>query len=194
MSWDYTGIQQLPHSLDDLLVDPAGLKIDATKSETSPPPMGLIYQTIMAQHKQTQGDGKKARVATKQLQVAVSKIAKTCSEIGERIATVESQGDVLETDLGAVEVVITSQLVLLGVDGAVYPDQQRRFLFLAMSVARCCITSDWLEPMPPTFNHSLARLCSMFYVEMSSYVLKGPTRRRIGNSIWAPLGQWLGDS
>ncbi|KAJ1215185.1 hypothetical protein NDU88_002794 [Pleurodeles waltl] len=102
MSWDCTGIQQLPHSLDDLLVAPAGLEIDATKSETPPPSLGLIYQTIMAQHKQTQGVSKTARVATKQLQVAVSKIAKTCSEIGERIATIESWADVLETDLGAV--------------------------------------------------------------------------------------------
>ncbi|KAJ1088112.1 hypothetical protein NDU88_001271 [Pleurodeles waltl] len=48
------------------------------------------------------GDSKKARVATKQLQVAVSKIAKSCSETGERIATTEARADVLETDLGAV--------------------------------------------------------------------------------------------
>ncbi|KAJ1082343.1 hypothetical protein NDU88_002511 [Pleurodeles waltl] len=102
MLWDYSGVQQLPHSLDDLSVEPAGFEIDATKAETSPPSLGLIYQTIMAQHKQTQGDSKKARVAPKQLQVAVSKIAKTCSEIGERIATIESRADVLETDLGAV--------------------------------------------------------------------------------------------
>ncbi|KAJ1217774.1 hypothetical protein NDU88_005364 [Pleurodeles waltl] len=101
MSWDYTGIQQLLHSLDDLS-DPAGFEIDATKSETSPPSLGLIYQTIMAQHKQTQGDRKKPRVATKQLQVAVNKIAKTWSEIGERIATIESLANVLETGLGAV--------------------------------------------------------------------------------------------
>ncbi|KAJ1115403.1 hypothetical protein NDU88_003627 [Pleurodeles waltl] len=102
MSWDYTGIQQIPHRLDDLLVNPAGLEIDATKSEATLPSLGLIYQTIMAQHKQMQGDSKKARVATKQLHVAVSKIAKTCSEIGERIATTEARADVLETDLGAV--------------------------------------------------------------------------------------------
>ncbi|KAJ1174356.1 hypothetical protein NDU88_006178 [Pleurodeles waltl] len=47
------------------------------------------------------------------------------------------------------EVVIMPQLVLLGVDGAEYPDQLRRFLFLAMSVVRCCIMSDWLELIPP---------------------------------------------
>ncbi|KAJ1082525.1 hypothetical protein NDU88_002690 [Pleurodeles waltl] len=102
MSWDYTGTQQILHRLDDLLVNPAGLEIDATKSEATPPSLGLIYQTIMAPHKQTQGDSKKARVATKQLQVAASRIAKTCSEIGERIATIEARADVLETDMGAV--------------------------------------------------------------------------------------------
>ncbi|KAJ1094340.1 hypothetical protein NDU88_007418 [Pleurodeles waltl] len=58
--------------------------------------------TITAQHKETQRDSKKARVATKQLQVAVSKVAKTCSEIGERIAAIECRADVLESDLGAV--------------------------------------------------------------------------------------------
>ncbi|KAJ1170023.1 hypothetical protein NDU88_001904 [Pleurodeles waltl] len=98
MSGDYSGIQQLQHSLDDLSVEQAGFEIDAIR----PPSLGLIYQTIMAQHKQTQGDSKKARVATKQLQVAVSKIAKTCSEIWEQITAIESRGDVLETDLGAV--------------------------------------------------------------------------------------------
>ncbi|KAJ1101353.1 hypothetical protein NDU88_006421 [Pleurodeles waltl] len=58
--------------------------------------------TITSQHKQTQRDSKKARVATKQLQVAISKVAKTCSEIGERIAAIECRADVLESDLGAV--------------------------------------------------------------------------------------------
>ncbi|KAJ1123993.1 hypothetical protein NDU88_002458 [Pleurodeles waltl] len=104
MSWDYTGTQQLLHSLDDLSVAPARSETDALNAETvSPSPsLHLIYQTIMAQHKQTQRDSKKARVATKQLQVAVSKVAKTCSEIGERIAAIECRADVLESDLGAV--------------------------------------------------------------------------------------------
>ncbi|KAJ1191195.1 hypothetical protein NDU88_000511 [Pleurodeles waltl] len=61
-----------------------------------------IYQTITSQHKQTQRDSKKARVATKQLQVVVSKVAKTCSEIGERIAAIECRADALESDLGVV--------------------------------------------------------------------------------------------
>ncbi|KAJ1205405.1 hypothetical protein NDU88_000840 [Pleurodeles waltl] len=102
MSWDYTGTQLLQHSLDDLSVSLVGSEIDAVRTETPPPSLRIIYQTIMAQHKQTQGDNKKARVATKQLQVAVSKIAKTCSEIGERIATIESRANVLETGLGVV--------------------------------------------------------------------------------------------
>ncbi|KAJ1144867.1 hypothetical protein NDU88_011161 [Pleurodeles waltl] len=101
MSWDYSGIQQILHRLDDLLLNPDGLEIDATKREATPPSLGLIYQIIVAHHKQTQGDSKIARVATKQLQVAVSKIEKTCSEIGEQIATIEGRADVLETDLGA---------------------------------------------------------------------------------------------
>ncbi|KAJ1170362.1 hypothetical protein NDU88_002239 [Pleurodeles waltl] len=92
------------------------------------------------------------------------------------------------------EVVITPQLVLLGIDGVVYLKYSQRFLFLAMSVARCCITSDWLESTPPTFNHWLARMCSMFYLEMGSYACKGRTRKRMGEAIWAPFAQWLGNN
>ncbi|KAJ1199308.1 hypothetical protein NDU88_003145 [Pleurodeles waltl] len=102
MSWDYTGIQQLQHGLDDLSVGLVASEIVAARTETPPHSMCLIYQTIMAQHKQTQGDSKKARVATKQLQVAVSRNEKTCSEIGEWIATIGSRADVLETGLEAV--------------------------------------------------------------------------------------------
>ncbi|KAJ1088840.1 hypothetical protein NDU88_001995 [Pleurodeles waltl] len=74
------------------------------KAETAPPSpsLHLIYQTITSQHKQTQRDSKKARVATKQLQVAISKVAKTCSEIGERIAAIDCQADGQESELGAV--------------------------------------------------------------------------------------------
>ncbi|KAJ1205797.1 hypothetical protein NDU88_001223 [Pleurodeles waltl] len=79
-----------------------GHEKDATKLKVTPSSLALIYETIMAQHKQTQGDSKKVRVATKQLQVAVSKIAKSCSEIGERNATMEARADVFETELGAV--------------------------------------------------------------------------------------------
>ncbi|KAJ1159679.1 hypothetical protein NDU88_000184 [Pleurodeles waltl] len=104
MSWDYTETQQLLHSMGDLSVAPAQTEVNALNVETVPPSpsLHLIYQTITSQHKQTQRDSKKARVATKQLQVEVSKVAKTCSEIGERIAAIECRADALESDLGAV--------------------------------------------------------------------------------------------
>ncbi|KAJ1165997.1 hypothetical protein NDU88_006410 [Pleurodeles waltl] len=216
--------------MGDLSVAPAQIEVNVLNAETAPPSpsLHLIYQTITSQHKQTQRDSKKARVATKQLQVAISKVAKTCSEIGERIAAIECRADVLESDLGAVtkqaamhetqlsdiqwkvedfenrqrrnnlrligEVEMTPQLVLLGTDGVVYLEYSQRFLFLAMSVARCCIASDWLESTPPTFNHWLARMCSMFYLEMGSYACKGRGRRRMGEAILAPFAQWLGNN
>ncbi|KAJ1182397.1 hypothetical protein NDU88_007587 [Pleurodeles waltl] len=104
MSWDYTETQQLLHSMGDLSVAPAQTEVNVLNVETVPPSpsLHLIYQTITSQHKQTQRDSKKARVATKQLQVAVSKVAKTCSEIGERIAAIECRADALESDLGVV--------------------------------------------------------------------------------------------
>ncbi|KAJ1203942.1 hypothetical protein NDU88_007723 [Pleurodeles waltl] len=84
MSWDYTETQQLLHSMGDLSVAPAQTEVNVLNAETAPPSpsLHLIYQTITSQHKQTQRDSKKARVATKQLQVTISKVAKTCSEIG----------------------------------------------------------------------------------------------------------------
>ncbi|KAJ1090180.1 hypothetical protein NDU88_003315 [Pleurodeles waltl] len=100
MSWDYTGTRQLQHSLDDVSVGPVCSGTDAVSEGAPPPSLHLIYQTIMAQHKQIQGDSKKARVTMKQLQVAISKIAMTYSEIGEWTATIESRANVLETELG----------------------------------------------------------------------------------------------
>ncbi|KAJ1171400.1 hypothetical protein NDU88_003262 [Pleurodeles waltl] len=104
MSWDYTETQQLLHSMGDLSVAPAQTEVNVLNEESVPPSpsLHLIYQTITSQHKQTQRDSKKARVATEQLQVAISKVAKTCSEIVERIVAIECRADALESDLGAV--------------------------------------------------------------------------------------------
>ncbi|KAJ1119344.1 hypothetical protein NDU88_007530 [Pleurodeles waltl] len=203
MSWDYTETQQLLHSMGDLSMAPAQAEVNVLNAETAPPPpsLHLIYQTIMLQHKQTQRDSKKARVATKQLQVAVSKVAKTCSEIGERIAAIECRADALESDLGAVTkqaAMHDTQLSDIQWKVEDFENRQRRNNLCligiqeAMSVARCCIASDWLESTPPTFNHWLARMCSMFYLEMGSYACKGHARRRMGEAIWAPFAQWLG--
>ncbi|KAJ1107176.1 hypothetical protein NDU88_004569 [Pleurodeles waltl] len=90
-------------------------------------------------------------------------------------------------ELSEKEVVVTPQLALLGFDDAEYPSQLRRFLFLAMSVTRCCIALDWLEPTPPSFNRWVARLSSMYYFEKNCYAIKRANRRRIGNSIWVPF-------
>ncbi|KAJ1192527.1 hypothetical protein NDU88_001834 [Pleurodeles waltl] len=49
-----------------------------------------------------QNDGKKARIANKQLQVAVRKIAKSCSEIHKHITVMETRISMLESDVGTV--------------------------------------------------------------------------------------------
>ncbi|KAJ1179542.1 hypothetical protein NDU88_004776 [Pleurodeles waltl] len=205
MSWDYTETQQLLHSMGDLSVAPAQAEVNVLNAETGPPSpsLHLIYQTITSQHKQTQRDSKKARVATKELQVAVSKVAKTCSEIGERIAAIECRADALESDLGAVtKQAAMHETQLSDIQWKVedFENRQRRNnlrligIQEAMSVVRCCIASDWLESTPPTFNHWLARMCSMFYLEMGSYTCKGRVRRRMGEAIWAPFAQWIGNN
>ncbi|KAJ1202843.1 hypothetical protein NDU88_006638 [Pleurodeles waltl] len=205
MSWDYTETQQLLHSMGDLSVAPAQTEVNVLNVETAPPSpsLHLIYQTITSQHKQTQRDSKKARVATKQLLVAISKVAKTCSEIGERIAAIECRADALESDLGAVTkqaAMHESQLSDIQWKVEDFENRQRRNnlrligIQEAMSVARCCIASDWLESTPPTLNHWLAQMCSLFYLEMGSYACKGRRRRRMGEAIWAPFAQWLGNN
>ncbi|KAJ1109437.1 hypothetical protein NDU88_006798 [Pleurodeles waltl] len=101
ISWDYTDTQQFQHNSDNVFKGPRDPVTDSV-GDCAPPSLYLIYQTMMVQHKQIQGDNKKARLASKQLQVAVSKIAKTCSEVGERIATIETCTSVLEAELGTV--------------------------------------------------------------------------------------------
>ncbi|KAJ1101687.1 hypothetical protein NDU88_006752 [Pleurodeles waltl] len=95
MSWDYTDTQQLQHNPDNVYEGLGGSVID-TVGKGAPPSLHLIYQTIMAQHKQTQGDNKKARVATKQLQVAVNRdISKAQTRRQERCELSEKAGKLL---------------------------------------------------------------------------------------------------
>ncbi|KAJ1082935.1 hypothetical protein NDU88_003096 [Pleurodeles waltl] len=171
MSWDYTETQQLLHSMVDLSVAPAQTEANVLNVETAPPSpsLHLIYQTITSQHKQTQRDSKKARVATKQLQVAISKVAKTCSEIGERIAVIQCRADALESDLGAV----TKQA--------------------AMHESQLSDIQWKVEDSENQQRRNNLRLIGI-QEEMGSYACKGRGRRRMGVAIWAPFAQWLGNN
>ncbi|KAJ1081112.1 hypothetical protein NDU88_001296 [Pleurodeles waltl] len=176
MSWDYTETQQLLHSMGDLSVAPAQTEVNVLNVETAPPSpsLHLIYQTITSQHKQTQRDSKKARVATKQLQVAISKVAKTCSEIGERIAAIECRADALESDLGAVTkqaAMHESQLSDIQWKVEDFENRQRRNNLRLIGIRLIGIQE-----------------------EMGSYACKGRGRRRMGEAIWAPFAQWLGNN
>ncbi|KAJ1197673.1 hypothetical protein NDU88_001529 [Pleurodeles waltl] len=171
MSWDYTETQQLLHSMGDLSVAPAQTEVNVLNVESVPPSpsLHLIYQTITSQHKQTQRDSKKARVATKQLQVAISKVAKTCSEIGERIVAIECRADALESDLGAVTKQATmheSQLSDIQWKVEDFENRQRRNNLRLIGIQE----------------------------EMGAYACKGRGRRRLGEAIWAPFAQWLGNN
>ncbi|KAJ1106319.1 hypothetical protein NDU88_003720 [Pleurodeles waltl] len=101
MSWDYTATQQFHDNPDDPLKGPMDF-VPGLAESLDPPSLNLIYRTMMSQHKQTKSDSRKARVASKQLQVSGRRIAKTCLEIGECIAVLETRTSVLETDMGAV--------------------------------------------------------------------------------------------
>ncbi|KAJ1134325.1 hypothetical protein NDU88_000777 [Pleurodeles waltl] len=86
----HRGTQQFQHDHDtdqdtvfkglEDFIDSAG---DGARS------LHLIYQTMMAQHKQTQGDNRKARVATKQLQVAEKRRTVAISAAQTELALLE---------------------------------------------------------------------------------------------------------
>ncbi|KAJ1143749.1 hypothetical protein NDU88_010054 [Pleurodeles waltl] len=101
LSWDYTATQQLQDNSDNLFKGPPDL-VPGFAENCETPSLNLIYQIMMLQLKQLQRDNKKARVASKQLQVSIRKIEKTCSEIGEHVATMESCTSLSEADVGPV--------------------------------------------------------------------------------------------
>ncbi|KAJ1138135.1 hypothetical protein NDU88_004526 [Pleurodeles waltl] len=70
-------------------------------SKSGEPMLGLIYSSIKQLQEETCMENSRARIATKQLQVAVRKVNRICSEIGERISAIEDRTAAMEANGGS---------------------------------------------------------------------------------------------
>ncbi|KAJ1170776.1 hypothetical protein NDU88_002648 [Pleurodeles waltl] len=102
LKWDYSGIRLSHSEKAPQVPSDMALTFNLTANENCPGEqvnnmasshtkiLKLIYGTVRELQTETWAENRKARVAKKQLQVTVWKIAKSCSEIEEKLNTVES--------------------------------------------------------------------------------------------------------
>ncbi|KAJ1110443.1 hypothetical protein NDU88_007794 [Pleurodeles waltl] len=63
--------------------------------------VGLIYRTMVHNHEQAQKESRKVKLANRQLQLAIKKVAKSYQDIGTRNASMETRTEELETEVRA---------------------------------------------------------------------------------------------
>lgn len=77
---------------------------------------------------------------------------------------------------------ITAAMMLLGTGSDLEPGKpmykHRYLLFLAMTVARLCIASAWLQPEAPVFEVWRARMYNIYHLEFTFFLLKVQGNRR----------------
>ncbi|KAJ1174875.1 hypothetical protein NDU88_000166 [Pleurodeles waltl] len=74
-----------------------------------PPSLDLIYRTMVQNHEQTQRESRKMKAASRQLQLSIKKVVKSCQDIGVRIATMETRTEELEIEVKAATAQTTTQ-------------------------------------------------------------------------------------
>ncbi|KAJ1106465.1 hypothetical protein NDU88_003866 [Pleurodeles waltl] len=121
LKWDYSGIrlshsEKVPQAPSDTAVTsnlivnencPGELGNNLASSDAKM--LQLIYGTIKELQNETRAENRKAQVATKQLQVTVWKIAKSCSEIEEKLNTVEIRTSVAAGEMAALKNHVVTQ-------------------------------------------------------------------------------------
>ncbi|KAJ1107652.1 hypothetical protein NDU88_005042 [Pleurodeles waltl] len=121
LKWDYSGIrlshsEKVPQAPSDTVLTsnlienencPGELVDNLASSDTKM--LQLICGTVRVLQNETRAENQKARVATKQLQVTVRMIAKSCSEIVEKLNTVESRSSVVEGEMAALKDHVVTQ-------------------------------------------------------------------------------------
>ncbi|KAJ1084952.1 hypothetical protein NDU88_005090 [Pleurodeles waltl] len=106
MQCDYTATQQAFSKRDSAcstLVPPP------TGDLAVPPSLDLIHRTMVQNHEQTQRESRKMKAASRQLQLSIKKVVKSCQDIGVRIATMESRTEELEIEVKAATAQTTTQ-------------------------------------------------------------------------------------
>ncbi|KAJ1192900.1 hypothetical protein NDU88_002206 [Pleurodeles waltl] len=104
LKWDYSGIslctqEKGPKTLTPLNDNEEEDRGDDSMGNTEETMLQLIYGTIKELQTETRTESCKARLATKQLQVTVRKVAKTCGEIEEKLNAMENRACTTEADI-----------------------------------------------------------------------------------------------
>ncbi|KAJ1090669.1 hypothetical protein NDU88_003798 [Pleurodeles waltl] len=113
LKWDYSGIRLSQSERDSKAPRDTVLTPNLTAGGNCPDErtdnmagkdtnmLQLIYGMVRELQMETRAESRRAQVAAKQLQVTVRKIAKPCSEMEEKLNTVESRTSVVEGELVA---------------------------------------------------------------------------------------------
>ncbi|KAJ1197647.1 hypothetical protein NDU88_001503 [Pleurodeles waltl] len=121
LKWDYSGIRLSRPEKDPKGPKDTVLTVNLTEGENCPSEqinnmantdtkmLHLIYRTVREMQTETRAESRRARMATKQLQVTVHKIAKSCAEIEEKLNTVESRTSVVEGEAVALNEHVETQ-------------------------------------------------------------------------------------
>lgn len=96
---------------------------------------------------------------------------------------------ILSTMLGK-EIVLSPQLIVLGVGCPLSLSQNQSFLFIAMTVFRLCLATHWLDLVSPSGQQWLERFQAIYRLERAVYSKKGRKAKAKGSAIWAPLMNW----
>ncbi|KAJ1200212.1 hypothetical protein NDU88_004038 [Pleurodeles waltl] len=115
LKWDYSGIRLSQPRKDSKVPKDTSLIPNSTEGEkftdgqtnnmasADTKLLHLIYGTVRELQMETRAESRRARMATKQLQVAVRKIAKSCAEIEEKLNSIESCTSVVEGEVVALK-------------------------------------------------------------------------------------------
>ncbi|KAJ1189484.1 hypothetical protein NDU88_006229 [Pleurodeles waltl] len=102
--WDYSRIslcsqEKGPETLTPLKDIGEGSRWDYSTGNTEKTMLQLKYGTVKELQTETPTESRRARLVTKQLQVTVRKVAKTCGEIEEKLNALESRASTIEADI-----------------------------------------------------------------------------------------------
>ncbi|KAJ1083667.1 hypothetical protein NDU88_003822 [Pleurodeles waltl] len=134
LRWDYSGIRLSQPRKHSKVPKDTSLILNSTEGENitdgqtnnmasaDTKQLHLIYGTVRELQTETWAENRRARMANKQLQVAVCKIAKYCAEIEEKLNSVESRTSVVEGEVVALKEHVETQGGQLTDAQACFPD------------------------------------------------------------------------
>lgn len=103
--------------------------------------------------------------------------------------------EIFLSKITGISVKITPAIMILGIgqdlDTRTPMYTHRYLIVIAMTVARLCIATDWLQPEPPTFEHWHAKMYSLFSLEQTLYAVKGARKWKIGICIWGAFYDYM---